>query len=123
LWWGEGKALEVPALIPDRAAIYGYARAITPLFDKPLEGPVYPRSSNNQLPDLVAALNGQVNVFLYAKNDSIHGGLRNSTDICQGTHKANVRFVAHNGKVVVLRPQLQAKCGGKGKKRGEKRRG
>ncbi len=128
-------------------SVYGYAKAITPLFDKPLEGPVYLRSSNNQLPDLVADLNGQVNVVLDGKNDSIHGGLRNtfeavpdapvskftltlkggkkgllqnSTDICQGTHKANARFVAHNGKVVVLRPELVAKCGGKDKKRSNK---
>jgi hypothetical protein len=125
-------------------SVYGYAKAITPLFDQPLEGPVYLRSSNNQLPDLVADLNGQVNVVLDGKNDSIHGGLRNtfqavpdapvskftltlkgakrgllqnSTDICQGTHKANARFVAHNGKVVVLRPELQAKCKGKSRKR------
>ncbi len=118
-------------------SVYGYAKAITPLFDKPLEGPVYLRSSNNQLPDLVADLNGQVNVVLDGKNDSIHGGLRNtfeavpdapvskftltlkggkkgllqnSTGICVGTHKANARFVAHNGKVVVLRPELVAKC-------------
>jgi hypothetical protein len=118
-------------------SVYGYAKAITPLFDQPLQGPVYLRSSNNQLPDLVADLNGQVNVVLDGKNDSVHGGLRNtfeavpdapvskftltlkgakkgllqnSTDICAGTHKANARFVAHNGKVVVLRPQLQAQC-------------
>jgi hypothetical protein len=128
-------------------SVYGYAKAITPLFDQPLQGPVYLRSSNNQLPDLVADLNGQVNVVLDGKNDSIHGGLRNtfeavpdapvskftltlkgakkgllqnSTDICVGTHKANARFVAHNGKVVVLRPQLQAQCGGKGRKRSDK---
>jgi hypothetical protein len=125
-------------------SVYGYARAITPLFDKPLEGPVYLRSSSHQLPDLVAALNGQVNVVLSGRNDSIHGGIRNtfeavpdapvskftlklkgakkgllqnSTDICKGTHKANARFVAHNGKVVVLRPELVAQCGGKGKKK------
>ena len=125
-------------------SVYGYAKAITPLFDQPLEGPVYLRSSNNQLPDLVADLNGQVNVVLDGKNDSIHGGIRNTfeavpdapvskftltllgsqegaarrtaTDICKGTHKANARFVAHNGKVVVLQPKLQAKCGGKGHK-------
>ena len=36
-------------------SIYGYARAFTPLLDKPLEGPVYLRSSDNPLPDLVAA--------------------------------------------------------------------
>jgi hypothetical protein len=128
-------------------SVYGYAKAITPLFDQPLQGPVYLRSSNNQLPDLVADLNGQVNVVLDGKNDSIHGGIRNtfqavpdapvskftltlkgakkgllqnSTDICVGTHKANARFVAHNGKVVVLRPELQAQCGGKSRKGGKK---
>ena len=129
-------------------SVYGYAKAITPLFDKPLEGPVYLRSSNNQLPDLVADLNGQVNVVLDGKNDSIHGGIRNtfeavpdapvskftltlkgakkgllqnSTDICAGTHKANARFVAHNGKVSVIQPKLVAQCGGKSNKRGHKR--
>jgi hypothetical protein len=129
-------------------SVYGHARAITPLFDKPLEGPVYLRSSNNQLPDLVADLNGQVQVVLDGRNDSIHGGIRNtfeavpdapvtkftlsllgakkgllenSTDICQGTHKANARFVAHNGKVSVTQPELVAQCGGKSKKRGHKR--
>jgi hypothetical protein len=128
-------------------SVYGYAKAITPLFDQPLQGPVYLRSSNNQLPDLVADLNGQVNVVLDGRNDSIHGGIRNtfeavpdapvskftltlkgakkgllqnSTDICQGTHKANARFVAHNGRVVVLRPELQAQCGGKGRTQGHK---
>jgi hypothetical protein len=130
-------------------SVYGYAKAITPLFEQPLQGPVYLRSSNNQLPDLVADLNGQVNVVLDGKNDSIHGGIRNtfqavpdapvskftltlkgakkgllqnSTDICVGTHKANARFVAHNGKVVVLRPQLVASCGGKGRKGAKKHR-
>jgi hypothetical protein len=129
-------------------SVYGHAKAITPLFDKPLEGPVYLRSSNNQLPDLAVALNGQVNVVLDGKNDSIHGGLRNtfeavpdapvtkftltlkgakkgllqnSTDICKGTHKANVRFIAQNGKISTSQPKLQAKCGGKGKGRGGKR--
>jgi hypothetical protein len=129
-------------------SVYGHARAITPLFDQPLEGPVYLRSSNNQLPDLVADLNGQVQVVLDGKNDSIHGGIRNtfeavpdapvskftltlsgakkgllenSTDICRGTHKANARFVAHNGKVVVLRPELVAGCGGKAKGKRKRR--
>jgi hypothetical protein len=42
---------------PD-AAIYGHAEAVTPLLDSPLSGPVYLRSSDNPLPDLVAALRG-----------------------------------------------------------------
>ena len=43
-----------------KKSIYGYARAFTPLLSKPLEGPVYLRSSSNELPDLVSDLHGQV---------------------------------------------------------------
>ncbi|HEY0317593.1 MAG TPA: hypothetical protein VGC49_04800, partial [Solirubrobacterales bacterium] len=42
-----------------QGSIYGFAKATTPLLDKPLEGPVYLRSSSNPLPDLVATMNGQ----------------------------------------------------------------
>jgi hypothetical protein len=62
-------------------SIYGYARAFTPLLDGPLEGPVYLRSSDNPLPDLVAALHGQVNVELAGRTDSVHGRIRNSFDV------------------------------------------
>jgi hypothetical protein len=120
-----------------KGAIYGFAKAITPLLDKPLEGPVYLRSSSHPLPDLVADLNGQIHVVLAGRVDSIHGGtrntfeavpdapvskftlslpagkkglLQNSTDICKGTHKATADFTAHNGKTLRLKPELQAKC-------------
>jgi uncharacterized repeat protein (TIGR01451 family) len=120
-----------------KAAIYGFARAITPLLDKPLEGPVYLRSSSNPLPDVVADLNGQIHVILAGRVDSVKGGtrtsfeavpdapvtkftlslpagkkglLQNSTDICEGTHKATADFTAHNGKTLRLKPELQAKC-------------
>jgi hypothetical protein len=120
-----------------KAAIYGFAKAITPLLDKPLEGPVYLRSSSHPLPDLVADLNGQIHVVLAGRVDSIHGGTRNtfeavpdapvtkftlslpagkkglmqnSTDICKGSHKATADFTAHNGKTLRLKPELQAKC-------------
>jgi len=59
---------------------YGYARAFSPLLDKPLEGPVYLRSSDNPLPDLVASLRGQVNVDLVGRIDSIHGRIRTTYD-------------------------------------------
>jgi hypothetical protein len=134
-----------------KAAIYGFARAITPLLDMPLEGPVYLRSSSNPLPDLVADLNGQIHVVLAGKVDSINGGtrntfeavpdapvtkftlslpagkkglLQNSTDICKGTHKATADFTAHNGKALRLKPELQAKCPKvrKGKKHKQQKR-
>jgi hypothetical protein len=130
-----------------KGAIYGFAKATTPLLDKPLEGPVYLRSSNHSLPDVVADLNGQIHVVLVGRVDSIHGGIRNtfeavpdapvtkftlslpagkkgllqnSTDICKGSHRATADFTAHNGKTLRLKPELVAKCpkARKGKKKG-----
>jgi hypothetical protein len=46
------------------ASIYGTAKATTPLLDKPLQGPVYLRSSNNKLPDPVVDLKGQIEIVL-----------------------------------------------------------
>jgi hypothetical protein len=61
-------------------SIYGFAAARTPLLDQRLEGPVYLRSSNNPLPDLVAALKGPpslpIEVVLDGAVDSVNGGLR-----------------------------------------------
>jgi hypothetical protein len=63
-----------------KKSIYGYARAFTPLLDKPLEGPVYLRSSENELPDLVSDLHGQVPIVLDSRTDSVHGRIRNTFD-------------------------------------------
>ena len=63
-------------------SIYGQARAFTPLLDEPLEGPVYLRSSNHNLPDLVVALQGPpslpIDFDLIGRVDSLHGGIRTS---------------------------------------------
>lgn len=59
-----------------KGAIYGHARATTPLLDNPVKGPVYLVSSNHKLPDLVADLRGQVNIQLYAVIGSKRGGLK-----------------------------------------------
>ncbi len=124
-----------------KRSVYGKAKAITPLLDKPLSGPVYLRSSNHPLPDLVAKLGGQLEIDLVGRIDSIHGGIRttfesvpdapvtkfvlqmkggkkslltNSTDICRGSHRATVRMRAQNGRVADLRPKLMsAGCGKK----------
>jgi hypothetical protein len=45
-------------------SIYGYARATSPLLEGRLKGPIYLTSSDNELPDLLADLHGQVNVRL-----------------------------------------------------------
>ena len=44
------------------------------------KGPVYLRSSSHELPDMVAALNGQVDVVLDGRIDSVKGRLRTTFD-------------------------------------------
>ena len=134
-------------------SIYGHARAITPLLDQPLEGPVYLRSSSHPLPDLVAALNGQIQVVLDSTIDSVHGGIRNrfemvpdapvskftltmqggkkgllvnSTNLCKSTNKATVDLTAQNGKTYDTEPVVGNSCKkkhGKGKKKASRRVG
>ncbi len=66
-------------------SIYGTAKAITPLLDEPLEGPVYLRSSSNELPDVVVALKGPpsrpIKVELAGRIDSVNGGIRTTFDM------------------------------------------
>jgi hypothetical protein len=65
-----------------KGSIYGKVKVITPLLDYPLTGPVYLRSSDNPLPDLVPDLHGPANQPIHfeaaGKTDSIHGGIRNT---------------------------------------------
>lgn len=125
-------------------AIYGHARAFTPLLSEPLEGPVFLRSSNNKLPDLVVALHGIVDVEAVARIDSQRGGIRatftdvpdapiskvivdmqggkkglvvNSTNLCRGKHRATADLDAHSGKQLTLKPLVQASCKKKRKAR------
>jgi hypothetical protein len=66
---GAGNGSQCPA-----GAIYGRARAVTPLLDEPLEGPVFLRSNGGErdLPDLVAAMHGQrIDINLVGYIDSI----------------------------------------------------
>ena len=121
-----------------RGAIYGRVRAFTPLLDEPLEGPVYLRSSSNDLPDLVFDLRGLVDFEAVARIDSVRGGIRaaftslpdapiekvvlnmqggrkglivNSSNICKGHSRASARLNAHNGRLDTLRPKVRAQCG------------
>lgn len=123
-------------------SIYGHAEARTPLLDETLQGPIYLRSSNHKLPDLVAFLHGIVDVEVVGRIDSIKGGIRasfesvpdvpvesftiamqggkkgllvNSRNICASTYRINAEFNAQNGKEITLRPKLQAKCSHKRK--------
>ena len=128
------------------ASIYGTARAITPLLDQPLEGPVYLRSSNHSLPDLVAALNGQFDIELAGRIDSVNERIRNSFELipdapvtkftlklqggqksllvnsrnlCKSVSRAEVKLVGQNGKRHSERPVVENSCGGKAKRGGK----
>jgi hypothetical protein len=118
-----------------RGSVYGTAKAWTPLLAKPLEGPVYLRSSDNPLPDLVVALGGELDVNLVGRIDSKNQGIRttfdtvpdapitkfvlrmkggkksllvNSTDICHGKHRTLVKMRAQNGRASESRPLLKS---------------
>jgi hypothetical protein len=106
-------------------AIYGYARAQTPLLDDELAGPVYLTSSDNELPDLLVDLQGQVNVrlrgvisaskariknvfssvpdvpvsqFVITMKGGKKGLLENSRDLCAHASFSFLNFKAQNGK-------------------------
>jgi hypothetical protein len=119
-------------------SIYGYATAETPLLDGPLKGPVYLRSSSNELPDMVAALRGQVEIDLDGRIDSVRGRLRttfdtvpdvpvskfsltirggkrkgllvNSTNLCARKYRVIAKFKGQNGKHANQRPKLRVPC-------------
>jgi hypothetical protein len=57
-------------------AIYGHAKATSPLLDNPLKGPVYLTSSSHELPDLLVDLHGQVPIRLRGVIGSEHGRLK-----------------------------------------------
>jgi hypothetical protein len=127
-----------------KAAQYGYIKAWTPLLDEPLQGPVWLRSSNHKLPDLVFDLQGLVDVEVATRIDSQNGGIRasidsapdapiskvvlkmqggkkgliiNSRNLCSGASRANVQFSGQNGKLHQSNPVMRPQCGGKRSKR------
>lgn len=140
---GAGNGAECP-----KGSIYGRARAVTPLLDDPLEGPVFLRSSSHPLPDLVVALHGQIDIDLVGQTDSVNEGIRNrfsyvpdapaskfvlelfggkralivnSRNLCQGPkQKATARFTGHNGKIYKFRPVVHNSCKKKKSKKAKK---
>jgi hypothetical protein len=127
-------------------SIYGSAVAYTPLFDEPLRGNVYLRSSSGQLPDLVASIySGAVKIVLEGhiggtkqggiralfKNlpdqpvdkfvMTLFGGkrglLQNSSDICAVPPLAQVKALGQTNLGAIFTSTLRGQCGGKkGKK-------
>jgi len=83
-------------------SIYGHATAYSPLLDQPLEGPVYLRSSSNKLPDMVAALHGQVDVELDGRIDSVKGGIRSTFDVVPDAPVSKFTLTMEGGKKGLL---------------------
>ena len=103
-------------------SIYGYARAFSPLLDKPLQGPVYLRSSDNLLPDLVSDLRGQVEIELDSRTDSVHGHIRNIFDLVPDVPVSKFILTLRGGKKGLLvnsRNQCPRHRGHRGRKGGK----
>lgn len=81
---------------------YGFARAFTPTLDKPLEGPVFLRSSDNELPDLVASLRGQVDIDLVSRIDAVNGRIRNTFDTVPDVPVSKLVLTMRGGKKGLL---------------------
>ncbi|HSS43439.1 MAG TPA: hypothetical protein VLK37_12930 [Solirubrobacterales bacterium] len=120
---------------------YGDAVAYTPLFDQPLRGKVYLRSSDHPLPDLVADLHsGSIRIVVEgkigpAKNGmrvlfdgvpdapinrfvmTLYGGKRgllvNSANVCAAPPKATVKALGQNNSGASFTTRLRGQCGGK----------
>jgi hypothetical protein len=131
-------------------SVLGFARANTPLLEKPLEGPIYLRTTGRAgLPDIVAALNGQIDIVLDGHVDSVHGSLRttfesvpdapvtkvvlsfdgghkglieNSPQLCAHTQHFTAALTGQNGKMVNRSPILSTSCGKKQKRKVRVRR-
>lgn len=105
-----------------KSSIYGYARAFTPLLGKPVEGPVYLRSSDNPLPDLVASLRGQIDVELVGRTDSVRGRIRNTFDVVPDVPVEKFVLTLRGGKRgLLVNSSSQCQKASKAKK-GKKRR-
>ena len=123
-----------------KKSILGAAKAITPLLDQPLSGPVYFRSNGGEreLPDIVADLRGPIHVTLVGFVDSVRGRVRtrflsvpdapvsrfemnlfggrrglieNSEDLCAKKPVARVRLAAQSGKVKAQNLAIETSCG------------
>jgi hypothetical protein len=127
------------------SSAYGKAVAYTPLFDEPLRGNVYLRSSANKLPDLVASLrSGAIRIvvegeigptkqggisalfrdlpdqpvdrFVMTLNGGRRGLLTNSANICKVPPEATVQALGQTNLGARFTTVLRGRCGGTGKK-------
>ena len=112
------------------------------MLDEPLAGAVYLRSSSHELPDLALDLEGQVDIEVVARIDSVHGRLRatfetppdlpfshasvhlaggskglvqNSHTLCGRRMRATAAMRGYNGASLKQRPMLHYSCRSKGR--------
>jgi hypothetical protein len=128
-------------------SVLGTAVAVSPLLEKPLEGTVYLASGyGHKLPDVLAALKGQVNINLDGIVSSFHQGLRtsfktvpdvpvtkftlkllggkkgllvNSANLCKGPQRAMVNLIGQNNRRANTKPKIQVPCGKKKSAKGK----
>jgi len=120
-------------------SVYGRAVVYSSLFDEPLRGRVYLRSSEHRLPDLVASLrSGEVRIVLEGRiGPSKSGGVRtffedvpdapieafvmqldggkrgllvNSVNVCNAPPRATVKALGQNNRGVVYTTKLRGNC-------------
>ena len=132
-------------------SVIGFARAETPLLEKPLEGPVYLRSApenKSGLPDVVAALNGQIDIVLDGKIKTVkkrlrttfpvpdapvskftltldggsRGLLENNENLCASPRVVTVTMAGQNGKSEHHNQTLAIPCGKSSKRKSHPRR-
>ncbi len=135
-----------------KGSIYGKAVARTLLFDEPLRGNVYLRSSDRKLPDLVADLrSGAIRIvaegrigpgkhggiltffdelpdapldsFTMTLGGGKHGLLQNSVNICANPPLATVSALGQNNVGARFSSVLRGQCGGEKPKKPKKGRG
>jgi hypothetical protein len=128
-----------------KASVYGKGWAKSPLLAKPLKGKVYLVSSDNELPDLLVDLRGQVDIHLRGVISSKRGGLKtvfrnvpdvpvskfvlnmkggeksllvNSQNTCARPQRAVLNIKGHNSKKIKNNQYKLdiVSCGKKGKK-------
>jgi hypothetical protein len=94
------------------SSVYGYAKAWTPLLDKPLEGPVYLVGGYGfKLPALVAELNGQIKVLLVGKVDSgSNKGIRNTFEMVPDAPVSRFELQMKGGKKYGLLENSEDLC-------------
>jgi hypothetical protein len=130
-----------------RESAIGFATAQTPLLEKPLEGPVYLRSAPENasgLPDVVAALHGQIDITLDGKVKTVRrrltttfagvpdapvtkftlhlqgggkGLMVNSENLCSSPRYAQETIVGQNGKMAKGSVKVVTPCGKAAKKK------